>query len=163
MAAVREWVVAEGLADPGRLVLAGNSWGGFLTLLGLGVQSESWAVGLASVPVADYVSAYEDEMEPLKALDRALFGGSPADVPDRYEASSPLTYVDKVGAPVLISAGVNDARCPIRQIENYVSRLEALRKPHELYRYEAGHGSLVMEERVKQFANGLAFVKRHLP
>ncbi len=63
VAAVADHLVATGVADPDRLVLAGASWGGFLTLLGVGTQPERWAVGLAGVPVADYVAAYEDEME----------------------------------------------------------------------------------------------------
>ncbi|MGY0017596.1 prolyl oligopeptidase family serine peptidase [Streptomyces sp. YJ-C3] len=163
IAAVRAWAVASGLADPERLVLAGGSWGGYLTLLGLGTQPGAWAVGLAAVPVADYVAAYEDEMEALKALDRTLFGGSPDEVPDRFTASSPLTYVDDVKAPVFISAGVNDPRCPIRQIDNYVDRLTAREAVHEVYRYDAGHGSLVVEERIKQVGLELDFVTRHLP
>ncbi|WFB08255.1 prolyl oligopeptidase family serine peptidase [Streptomyces sp. LX-29] len=162
IAAVREWAVASGLADPRRLVLAGGSWGGYLTLLGLGTQPEAWAVGLAAVPVADYVTAYHDEMEALKALDRTLFGGTPEEVPERFEASSPLTYVDQVRAPVYISAGVNDPRCPIRQIENYVTRLERRGAPHEVYRYDAGHGSLVVEERIKQLRLEIEFAQRHL-
>jgi dipeptidyl aminopeptidase/acylaminoacyl peptidase len=161
--AVREWAVTSGLADPERLVLAGGSWGGYLTLLGLGTQPGAWAVGLAAVPVADYPAAYEDEMEALKALDRTLFGGAPEEVPDRYTASSPLTYVDDVKAPVHISAGLNDPRCPIRQIDNYVDRLAARDAVHEVYRYDAGHGSLVVEERIKQVALELDFVRRHLP
>ncbi|MFC9342713.1 prolyl oligopeptidase family serine peptidase [Streptomyces sp. NPDC057020] len=160
--AVRAWAVASGLADPSRLVLSGGSWGGYLTLLGLGTQPESWAVGLAAVPVADYVAAYEDEMEALKALDRTLLGGSPDEVPERYAASSPLTYVDAVKAPVHISAGVNDPRCPIRQIDNYIARLEAGGAVHEVYRYDAGHGSLVVEERIKQVGLDLAFAAKHL-
>ena len=108
-----------------RVVLAGASWGGFLTLLGLGTYPERWALGLAGVPVADYVAAYEDEMEGLKAFDRSLFGGSPEEVPEKYRDASPLTYVDAVRAPVLILAGENDPRCPIRQIENYVARARA--------------------------------------
>src|SRR5262249_21757755 len=76
--AVRDQLVAEGVADPTRLVLGGGSWGGYLTLLGLGRQPDAWSLGLGIVPVADYVAAYEDEMEPLKAFDRALFGGTPA-------------------------------------------------------------------------------------
>ena len=36
IAAVHERVVAEGIADPDRMVLSGASWGGYLTLLGLG-------------------------------------------------------------------------------------------------------------------------------
>ncbi|MEV7776023.1 prolyl oligopeptidase family serine peptidase [Kitasatospora sp. NPDC086791] len=162
IAAVREWAVGSGLADPRRLVLTGGSWGGYLTLLGLGVQPDAWAVGVAAVPVADYHTAYADEMEALKSLDRTLFGGTPEEVPDRFTASSPLTYVERVRVPVYISAGVNDPRCPIRQIDNYVERLEQLGKPHEVYRYDAGHGSLVVEERIKQLRLEIDFVRRHL-
>lgn len=162
IAAVREWAVASGLADPARLVLSGGSWGGYLTLLGLGTQPGAWALGLAAVPVADYVTAYHDEMEALKALDRTLFGGTPEEVPERFAASSPLTHVDRVQAPVYISAGANDPRCPIRQIENYVERLAERGHPHEVYRYDAGHGSLVVEERIKQLRLEIAFAERHL-
>ncbi|WP_329038748.1 prolyl oligopeptidase family serine peptidase [Streptomyces sp. NBC_00178] len=162
IAAVREWAVDSGLADPDRLVLAGGSWGGYLTLLGLGTQPDAWALGLAAVPVADYVTAYHDEMEALKAMDRTLLGGTPEEVPERFEASSPLTYVDAVRAPVYISAGVNDPRCPIRQVDNYVDRLAARGAVHEVYRYDAGHGSLVVEERIKQVRLELDFTLRHL-
>ncbi|MFI2210043.1 prolyl oligopeptidase family serine peptidase [Streptomyces sp. NPDC020141] len=162
VAAVRAWAVESGLADPERLVLAGGSWGGYLTLLGLGTQPDVWAVGLAAVPVADYVTAYHDEMEALKALDRTLLGGAPEEVPERYAASSPLTYVDAVRAPVYISAGVNDPRCPIRQVENYVDRLAARGAVHEVYRYDAGHGSLVVEERIKQLEMEIAFAVARL-
>ncbi|MGW1989546.1 prolyl oligopeptidase family serine peptidase [Embleya sp. NPDC001921] len=156
--AVRAWAVESGLADPARLVLSGGSWGGYLTLLGLGVQPEAWALGLAAVPVADYVTAYHDEMDVLKAMDRTLLGGTPDEVPERWAASSPLTYVEQVRAPVYISAGENDPRCPIKQIENYVERLAQLGKPHEVYRYDAGHGSLVVEERIRQMRKEFAFV-----
>ncbi|EDY53054.1 peptidase [Streptomyces clavuligerus] len=162
IAAVREWAVASGLADPERLVLAGGSWGGFVTLLGLGTEPGVWALGLAAVPVADYVTAYHDEMEALKAMDRTLLGGTPEEVPERYAVSSPLTYVDAVRAPVYISAGVNDPRCPIRQVDHYVDRLAARGAVHEVYRYDAGHGSLVVEERIKQLALELDFAARHL-
>jgi dipeptidyl aminopeptidase/acylaminoacyl peptidase len=160
--AVRDHLVATGIADPDRIVLAGRSWGGFLTLLGLGTMPDAWAVGLAGVPVADYVAAYADEMEGLKAFDRSLFGGSPADVPEKYAASSPITYVERVRAPVLVLAGENDPRCPIRQIENYVARLEELALPHDVYRYDAGHGSLVDDERVKHMRLELDFAAHHL-
>lgn len=163
IAAVRTWAVASGLSDPGRLILTGGSWGGYLTLLGLGTQPDAWTLGIAAVPVADYVTAYHDEMEALKAMDRTLLGGTPEEVPERFEASSPLTYVDQVKAPVHISAGVNDPRCPIRQIENYVKRLDARGAVHEVYRYDAGHGSLVVDERIKQVRLELDFAARHLP
>jgi dipeptidyl aminopeptidase/acylaminoacyl peptidase len=160
--AVRDWAVSSGLADPNRLVLTGGSWGGYLVLLGLGTQPDDWSVGVAAVPVADYLAAYEDEMEGLRAFDRSLFGGSPAEVPERYRRSSPITYVEQVKAPVLVLAGENDPRCPIRQIENYLGRLGELGRPYEVYRFDAGHGSLVVEERIKQMAAEMAFARKHV-
>src|SRR5207245_2374328 len=105
VAAVRDQAVARGLADPARLVLAGGSWGGYITLLGLGTQPEKWSLGIASVPLADHVATYEDEMEPLKAAHRALFGGTPRERPEFYRVRSAITYVDRVAVPVLILAG----------------------------------------------------------
>lgn len=163
IAAVRDWAVRTGIADADRCILEGGSWGGFLTLLGLGTQPGLWAAGCALVPVADYVAAYQDEMEPLRAFDRSLFGGSPDDVPEVYHRSSPITYVDAVRAPVLVLAGANDPRCPIRQIDNYLARLAELGKTHEVYRFDAGHGSLVVEEQIAQMAAQLDFCSRHVP
>ena len=162
VAAVHDWAVSSRLADPARTALAGGSWGGYLTLLGLGTQPERWACGVAAVPVADYLAAYEDEMEPMRAFDRSLFGGSPDDVRDRYERCSPLTYVDAVAVPVLVLAGANDPRCPIRQIDNWLTAAQERGKAVEVYRFDAGHGSLVVDERVRQVRTELEFVARQL-
>jgi dipeptidyl aminopeptidase/acylaminoacyl peptidase len=112
--------------------------------------------------VADYFAAYEDEMEPLRAFDRALFGGSPEELPELYKECSPLTYVDQVTAPVLVLAGENDPRCPIRQIDNYLDALAERGHTYEMYRYDAGHGSLVVAETMRQTAAEVDFARRHL-
>ena len=96
-----------------------------MTLLGAGRHPERWVSLVAGVPVADYVAAFEDEAPSLQALGRALFGGDPTTAPDLFRERSPITYVDAVEAPLLILAGENDSRCPIRPIWNYVSRMRA--------------------------------------
>jgi dipeptidyl aminopeptidase/acylaminoacyl peptidase len=160
--AVRDWAVESGLADPDRIILTGGSWGGYLTLLGLGRYPGKWSLGISIVPVADYLAAYEDEMEPLRAFDRAMFGGDPTQVPERWRESNPMTYVETVDVPVLILAGENDPRCPIRQIDNYLAALRDRSAAHEVYRYDAGHGSLVVDERVTHQAICLDFAARQL-
>ena len=162
IAKVHDWAVATKLADPERSVLSGGSWGGYLTLLGLGTQPERWALGIGIVPIGDYISAYEDEMEPLKKYDAALFGGTPTEVPERYRVANPITYVERVRVPMLLLVGQNDPRCPSRSVDVYRERLVALGKSFEEYRYDAGHGSLVVDERIKQVAMEIAFVAKHL-
>jgi dienelactone hydrolase len=163
VAAVHEHCVAHGLVDPARCVVEGWSWGGYLTLLALGTQPDRWAAGVAGVPVADYPTAYADEMEQLRAFDRALFGGSPEQLPELYRDVSPLTYVDQVRAPLLVLAGENDPRCPIRQVDNYLMALAA--RPdarYEVLRFDAGHGSLVVAETLRHTAAEIAFARRVL-
>jgi dipeptidyl aminopeptidase/acylaminoacyl peptidase len=160
--AVANLAVTDGIADPNRLVLAGGSWGGYLTLLGLGIDPGRWSLGIAAVPVADYVAAYEDEMEPLKAYDRALFGASPAENPELYRARSPITYVEQVDVPLFVLVGENDPRCPARQIDNYLERLRTLGKTHEVMRFDAGHGSRKIDEQIRQTERMIYFAARHL-
>jgi dipeptidyl aminopeptidase/acylaminoacyl peptidase len=156
-------LVAQGVADPARAVIAGGSWGGYVTLLALGRAPERWAAASAAVPVADYPTAYRDEAPSLQSFDRTLFGGGVDEVGDLYAERSPLTYVDQVRAPVLILAGDNDTRCPLQQVLNYVDALKARGHTVELYRFDAGHGSMVVDERVRQMAAELRFILHHVP
>ena len=57
VAAVYDSLVAEGVVDPTRTLLTGGSWGGFLTLLGLGTQPEPYAPGTWGPPSADALMA----------------------------------------------------------------------------------------------------------
>lgn len=162
IATVQDWAVTSGMADAKRCVIGGGSWGGYLTLLGLGVQPERWAAGLAGVPIGDYIAAFEDEMEPLKRYDAALFGGTPDQVPQVYRERNPITYIDGVRAPAMLLVGQNDPRCPSRSADLYIERLKELGKVHETYRYDAGHGSLVIEERIRQMEAQISFLAKHL-
>lgn len=159
--AVRDALVADGTADPTRLIVAGRSWGGYLALLGLGLHPDLWSMGIALVPVADTATVYEDMMEEIRAAYRVRFGGSPTDVPDVYTDSSPLSVVEEVVAPVLLTGGVHDTRCPIRQIELYESRLVELGKQHELHIFDHGHTARSPAARIEEMSTVLAFAERH--
>jgi dipeptidyl aminopeptidase/acylaminoacyl peptidase len=131
-------------------------------VLGLGTQPGRWALGIGIVPIGDYIPAFEDEMEPLKRYDAALFGGTPTEVPEKYRVANPITYVERVKAPMLLLVGQNDPRCPSRSVDVYALRLRQLGKPYEEYRYDAGHGSLVVDESLKQVAMQIDFVAKRL-
>ena len=163
IAAGLDALVENGIADPARAVIAGSSWGGYITLLALGMQPERWVAGVGIVPVADYISAFRDEAPALQAMDVSLFQGSPDELHDKYVERSPITYADRVVAPVLIIAGDNDVRCPIQQVLNYIEVLEARGAELEVYRFDAGHGSLVLEERLKQMELEIDFLTRRVP
>jgi dipeptidyl aminopeptidase/acylaminoacyl peptidase len=157
-------LVERGIADPERAVVGGHSWGGYVTLLELGKHPELWACGIAGVPVGDYEAGYEELSPLLQAYDRALLGGvPPSGVPALMRDRNPINFVDSVRAPALFLIGKNDSRCPYRQAMAYVERLAARDHPHEVYVFDAGHGSFDVDERVRQVSNVLAFLARHVP
>ncbi len=158
-----EDLIAKGIADAARSVIAGWSWGGYLTLLMHGTHPERFVCGVAGVPVADYAAAYRDESPLLQAYDRALFGGEPSEMGDLIVERSPITYVDRVTAPLLILAGEHDSRCPLPQILNYVERLKARQHPHELYLFGTGHSSFDVDERIRQLGVVLDFLATTVP
>jgi acetyl esterase/lipase len=162
VAAVREHLVTAGVTDPGRLVLSGGSWGGYLTLLGLALQPDLWSLGVAVAPIADWEAAYQDEAEDLRAHDRALFGGSFEERRHHYAERSPITHVDRLRAPVLVVYGGSDDNTPPRQIENFLSRLRALGKPHAAHKHRGGHRVLSVDEQIRQHEVAVEFVRSHL-
>jgi dipeptidyl aminopeptidase/acylaminoacyl peptidase len=156
-------LAARGIANSRRAVIAGWSWGGYITLLELGKHPDMWICGLAGIPVADYEASYEDLSPLLAAYDRALLGGTPQEVPELMRDRNPIYFVDNVRAPVLFIAGENDSRCPLRQVLLYVDKLKERGHPHELYLFATGHGSYDSEERVRQMKVMLNFLAEHVP
>ena len=156
-------LVARGLADPARAVIAGYSWGGYVTLLEVGKHPELWACGIAGVPVGDYESGYEQLSPVLQAYDRALLGGkTPAELPELMRERNAINFTDDVRAPVLFFIGRNDSRCPYGQAMAYVDKLAAREHPHEVVVYETGHASYDVDEKVEHVAVARDFLRRHV-
>jgi pimeloyl-ACP methyl ester carboxylesterase len=156
-------LINQGIADHKRAVIAGYSWGGYVTLLELAKHPQMWICGVAGVPVGDYEAGYEDLSPTLQAYDRALLGGAPKDVPDLMRDRSPINFADNVRAPVLFIIGRNDSRCPYRQAMLYVEKLAARHHPHQLYVFPTGHSSFDVNERVRQVRTILDFLARNVP
>jgi dipeptidyl aminopeptidase/acylaminoacyl peptidase len=105
---------------------------------------------------------YEDQAETLRRYQVALFGGTPEERPEQHARSSPITYADRVRAPVLVIQGSNDTRCPSRQMHAYEEKLRELGKEIELVWFDAGHGSFAIEQNIEHQEQMLQFAYRVL-
>jgi dienelactone hydrolase len=160
MAAAHAWLVKEGIADPARVLVTGWSYGGYLTLHALGLRPDLWAGGMAGIAVGDWAIAQEDTTDTLRGWRAARFGGTPEEVPERYATSSPITYAEHVKAPVIIIQGRNDTRTPPRSVEAYEAKMKALGKNIQVHWFDAGHGSLIVEQAIEHHELMLRFAAR---
>ena len=144
------WLIDEGIAQPDAILKTGVSYGGYLTLQSLGKKPDLWAGGMAVVAIADWTLMYEDQAGTLRGYQRSMFGGAPDEKPEAHRKASPITYAEQITAPLLVLQGENDTRCPARQMRVYEQRLKELGKSIEVHWFDAGHGSLETEERIRQ-------------
>jgi dipeptidyl aminopeptidase/acylaminoacyl peptidase len=98
----------------------------------------------------------------MRAADASLMGGSFDEIPELYLAASPITYADAVTVPPLISAGENDPRCPVRQVDTYVERLRARGHDVEYERLATGHAVPDLDTRAQELRQILDFLSRTL-
>jgi dipeptidyl aminopeptidase/acylaminoacyl peptidase len=60
-----------------------------------------------------------------------------------------ITYAENIRAPLLVIQGQNDTRCPSRQKKAYEEKLKQLGKPITVHWFDAGHGSLELEQQIE--------------
>jgi dipeptidyl aminopeptidase/acylaminoacyl peptidase len=158
----RDDLVARAIADPERVVIGGWSWGGYITLLALGLHPDLFAAGVAGVPVGDYLDSYDESAPSLQAYDRTLAGGVVHDIPEFIAERSPITYVKDVRAPVFVLVGEHDTRCVPAQVHRYVRALKKAGGEVELYSYDEGHSSYLVDEQVREWGAVLEFLRRRV-
>jgi dipeptidyl aminopeptidase/acylaminoacyl peptidase len=111
-----DFLKKTGYVDPRRVAIMGASWGGYLTLMALTKYPELWSAGAAIVPLANWFTAHQNEDPVLKANDEWLMGDPVADK-ELWRDRSPFFFADRIKAPLLLLAGVNDIRCPAEETE----------------------------------------------
>ncbi|MBS0333317.1 MAG: prolyl oligopeptidase family serine peptidase [Proteobacteria bacterium] len=138
-------LVAQGIADPQRLAVAGQSNGGFSTY-GSTSQSRRFKAAIAMAGMTDLESIGLLFEQPLLARRQAEGATGRLqlyetwmnfDLPwtdRRYLDNSPLTHVGEVHTPVLMIHGDYDG-APIEQADEFYSALDRLGKPARYLRY----------------------------
>jgi dipeptidyl aminopeptidase/acylaminoacyl peptidase len=160
--AALDHLIAEGVVDASRVCLEGWSWGGYQATLNAGLRPDRWRAVCAGIPVGDYVAAHYECAPALRAWDIAVMGGSPMDLPELYAERNPMTYVDRVTAPMLMIAGEHDSRCPLGQVMVYAHALKARGKEIVVHTYPGGHHALATEDKIRHIEMTVAFFDRAL-
>ncbi len=137
------FLAAQGIGDASRAGIVGASFGGYSTLLGVTFQPELFRAGVAAVPPADlgwvlrWYSRTIDQMAPGIPMSTSmrLLEMDPADptVAARLRAQSPIAHAAELNRPVLLLAGGDDERVPIRSVLHYAAALESHGKDVSLF------------------------------
>ena len=125
-------LVRKGWADPERLYCTGFSQGGIMTNWAVG-HTDRFRAAVSEHGMWDYVAAFgTDDCHRWWQDDL----GMPWHNLERYRKLSPMTAVDRIRTPLLITAGEVDWRCPLSQSEQMYVSLKKRGVPTRLVIYQ---------------------------
>jgi dipeptidyl aminopeptidase/acylaminoacyl peptidase len=161
--AAADWIQQTGYVDPKKIALMGGSYGGYLTMMGMTKAPEVWAAGVPIVPFVNYFTEIENEDPVLREMDLATMG-DPVKNKALYEDRSPIFFIDKIKAPLLLLAGGNDPRCPKSETQQVVDAVtkQGGKAEYKIYDNE-GHGFARIENQIDAYKRVSDFLKAHVP
>jgi len=134
-----KYLLDSGLVDADRLGYWGASYSGFTCMLSLTKYPEMWAAGVSIVGFFDWATEHANERGYLKAYDESKMGDFTKNH-EWFKDRSPIYFLDRLRAPLLMTASSKDVRCPPTESRAVVAKLKAMGKKHEYHEYpDEGH------------------------
>lgn len=160
------WAIAQGIADPSRVAIVGGSYGGYSALYALAHTPDLYRCGISIAGVTDWTDIVRErkgEEYRYAFLHFQEWIGDPKTDAAFLSSISPVTFADRIEAPVFIVQGKDDRVVPPKQARKIVSALgKAGKKPQVLYFSNEGHSIKEPKNRAKLFADIEAFLALHL-
>lgn len=162
------WAVKQGWVDAKRVCIAGASYGGYATLMGLIKDPGQYRCGVswAGVTDLDYLFSldWSDESEAGRRYALPALVGDRVKDAEMLRRTSPLRRAADVKAPVLLAHGYDDRRVPIDHASDFRRALEkAGHKDLEYVTYEGeGHGWRKLSTEVDFYGRMERFLAKHL-
>ncbi len=114
---VTNWAISKGWIDKNRVAIAGASYGGYATLMGLIKTPELFRCGINWVGVTDidllFTVTWSDISENAKTYASKVVIGDPDKDAERFKATSPLAQNERLKKPLLMAYGASDVRVPL--------------------------------------------------
>jgi len=158
-----DFIKQTGYLDPKKIVLMGGSYGGYMTMMGVTKAPDVWAAGVPIVPFVNWFKEIQNEDPVLQQSDLATMGDLEKNKA-LFEDRSPIFFVDKIKAPLLLLAGGNDPRCPHEESQQVVDAVTKRGGKVELKVYQnEGHGFSRVENQIDAYQRVSGFLKAHVP
>ena len=151
------WAIAEDIAPADKIAIAGGSYGGYATLVGLTFTPETFACGVDIVGPSNLVTLLES-IPPYWASFLETFAqrvGDPRTEEGQkfLRSRSPLFRSDQIVRPLLIGQGANDPRVKQPEADQIVAAMQGNEQPVTYVLYpDEGHGFARPENRESFYA-----------
>jgi dipeptidyl aminopeptidase/acylaminoacyl peptidase len=161
------WAIEKGIADPKRICIAGASYGGYATLMGLAKDPGLYRCGFEWVGVTDldlmYSATWSDMGSEYKKFGMPVLLGDRVKDAEQIKVTSPVNLADKIKQPLLMAYGADDVRVPVDHGTSFRDAVAKTNKDVEWVVYpEEGHGWHKLKDNVDWWTRVDKFLARNI-
>jgi dipeptidyl aminopeptidase/acylaminoacyl peptidase len=158
-----EWILKSGFVDKKKLISMGASYGGYLTMMAVTKYPDMWGAGVSIVPYVNWFTELSTEDPAIRAYDISIMG-DPVENKALYEDRSPINFIDRIKAPILLIAGGNDVRDPSNEAQQVADAIKKKGGVVQLKIYQGeGHQFSRVETQSDEMKTVSDFLKVHVP
>jgi dipeptidyl aminopeptidase/acylaminoacyl peptidase len=159
--------VAQGWVDKDRIAIAGASYGGYATLMGLIKHPEIFRCGINWVGVSDiellYSVTWSDASDSGLRIEKSTLIGDPDKDAAQLRATSPLVQAQRLKSPLLMAYGIKDVRVPLIHGTKFRDAVMQHNPNVEWVTYkEEGHGWRMEKNNVDFWGRVERFLEKNL-
>ncbi|WP_340373562.1 S9 family peptidase [Peribacillus sp. FSL E2-0218] len=156
-----DWLIEQGYARKGNILLMGGSFGGYMALLLHGRHAEYFKAVVDIFGPSNLFSFIESVPEDWKpVMDQWV--GNPEKDRGKLIEYSPITYLDSMTKPMLVVQGANDPRVVKKESDQIVQALKDKGRAVEYMLLEdEGHGFSKKENEMAVYRKILSFLNQY--
>ena len=161
-----KWAIAQGVADPARVVISGASYGGYAAMAGIVFTPELYCAAINYVGVVDINTLIPKGMPPERMYWLNTRLGDLGDTVDRKRIhdTSPVNFAERIRVPLLMAYGRNDPRVRVDQAYDIERAMKKTGKPFEfVIEDDEGHGFRTEEKRIAFYERIDRFLRTAVP
>jgi len=164
------WAIKQGVAASDRICIAGGSYGGYATLMGLVNDPDLYRCGIDLVGVTDIGLMYtghwsfaSDMSDDWKQYGMPELIGDPVKDAAQFKATSPIAQAARITQPLLLAYGALDKRVPLYHGKQFYAAVKQHNPQVEWVVYEEeGHGWSLPKNRIDFWSRAERFLDRHI-
>jgi dipeptidyl aminopeptidase/acylaminoacyl peptidase len=157
------WAIAQGIADPRRICIFGNSYGGYAALAGAEKEPDLYRCAIGYVGVYDLRMMYKRGDIPQTVFGKNYLKRALGEDQDELYDRSPIAHVDRLKASVMLIVGGSDLRVPESQGKRMHAALRDRNIEHEwLYQRNEAHGFYNETHVEEMYRSVMAFLDRNI-
>jgi dipeptidyl aminopeptidase/acylaminoacyl peptidase len=145
-----------------KIGVMGGSYGGYSTLVAMTMFAGAYDAGAENVGFGNVVTFLQNTAPYRRPLRISEYGDPDKDR-EALVKLSPVTYLDRLSAPLLMIQGANDPRVPVGEAVQFHDALAAKGVAAKLVIFaDEGHGAAKRENRALTYGYMLQFFQEHL-